>query len=101
MAPRNLRAVSESGESRNPDRQAPSRSVAQAAKSGNQRELLVSMRDRIAETVSKPDCPPRELASLTKRLQDIVRDIAALDAMESENASNGGIVDSTFDASVI
>lgn len=102
MAPRNLRAVSESGESRNLERQAPSKSVAQAAKSGNQRELLVSMRDRIAETVSKPDCPPRELASLTKRLQDIVRDIAALDAMmESENVSNGGTVDSTFDASVI
>jgi len=102
MAPRNLRAVSESGEPRNAERPAaPSRSVAQAAKSGNQRELLVSMRDRIAETVSKPDCPPRELASLTKRLQDIVRDIAALDAVESENASNGGIVDSTFDASVI
>ena len=101
MAPRNLRAVSEGGEPRNADRPAPSRSVAQAAKSGNQRELLVSMRDRIAETVSKPDCPPRELASLTKRLQDIVRDIAALDAVESENANNGGIVDNTFDASVI
>ena len=57
------------------------KSVAQAAKSGTQRELLVAMRDRIAETLSG-DCPPRDLASLTKRLQDIARDIAALDAAE-------------------
>ena len=100
MATRNLRAVHEGGRQK-PATPQPAKSVAQAAKTGNQRELLVSMRDRIAETVSKPDCPPRELASLTKRLQDIVRDIAALDAIESENASNGGTVDSTFDASVI
>lgn len=70
------------------DKTAPARpkTVAQAAKSGKQRELLVAMRDRIAETLSG-DCPPRDLASLTKRLQDIARDIAALDAAEAAQSS--------------
>jgi len=79
------------------------KSVAQAAKSGRQRELLVAMRDRIAETVSQADCPPRDLASLTKRLQDLVKDIAALDAVAEQHSQQArrGDVDDTFDASAI
>lgn len=78
------------------------KSVSEAAKSGTHRELLVAMRDRIAETVTKADCPPRELGVLTKRLQDIVKDIATLDAttpppMQSADDST----DDKYDASVI
>ena len=77
------------------------KTVAQAAKSGHQRELLVAMRDRIAETLSG-DCPPRDLASLSKRLQDIARDIAALDAAEAAQASTGlDDYDNTFDPAAI
>lgn len=56
------------------------KTVAQAAKSGTPRELLVAMRDRIAETVSQSNCAPRDLAALTRRLQDIAKDIDAIDA---------------------
>ncbi|MCH9728393.1 MAG: hypothetical protein K0U84_01695 [Actinomycetia bacterium] len=84
---------------------APSaKSVAQAAKSGGQRELLVAMRDRIATSVSNPDCPPRDLASLTKRLQDIARDIAALDALDADHQRRMSTDDGSgngFDASAI
>jgi hypothetical protein len=66
------------GESAPPKR--PAKSVSQAAKGGDQRELLVAMRDRIAQTVSNHDCPPPDLASLTKRLQDIAREIELIDA---------------------
>lgn len=59
--------------------------VAEAARSGTTRELLVAMRDRIAQTVEDPSCPPRELAALTKRLQDIVRDIEATDARSDDS----------------
>ena len=59
----------------------PPKTVAQAAKSGTPREVLVAMRDRIAETVST-DCQPRDLAALTKRLQDIAHDIDVIDARE-------------------
>ena len=60
-------------------------SVAKAAKSGEHRALLVAMRDRIAETVTKPDCPPRDLASLTRRLQDIAKEIESIDAREDDD----------------
>ncbi|MDV2474225.1 hypothetical protein F8M49_30045 [Rhodococcus zopfii] len=59
-------------------------SVTQAAKSGSHRDLLVAMRDRIAETVTNAGCPPRDLASLTKRLQDIADQIEAIDAREAD-----------------
>lgn len=80
----------------------PKKNVAQAAKTGSQKQLLVAMRDRIAETVSDPKCPPRDLASLTKRLQDIARDIAALDALETEAATRSHApADDTFDADAV
>ena len=97
MATKRLRAVS-------PDDAPPSRrpkTVSDAAKGGDHRELLVAMRDRIAATVTNPDCPPRDLASLTKRLQDIARDIAAIDAQKADEGSEGGDVGNSFDASAI
>ncbi|CPX29537.1 Uncharacterised protein [Mycobacteroides abscessus] len=72
-----LRAVG----SDEPAPQKPSKSVVQAAKSGTPRELLVAMRDRIAETVTA-NCAARDLAALTKRLQDISHDIDAIDARD-------------------
>lgn len=98
MATKRLRAVS-------PDDTPPIRrpkTVTDAAKGGDHRELLVAMRDRIAAAVSNPDCPPRDLASLTKRLQDIARDIAAIDAQKADEVSiEGEGVDDSFDASAI
>ncbi len=88
----NLRAV-KAGESasRRPTRKpATPKSVAQAASSGSHRELLVAMRERIARTVSDPDCPPRDLAALTRRLQDIAKEIDALDLRARQEAAEGG-----------
>ncbi|MBH0121550.1 hypothetical protein I0Q12_19355 [Rhodococcus sp. CX] len=96
-------------------------SVAQAAKTGSHRDLLVAMRDRIAETVAGASCPPRDLASLTKRLQDIADQIEAIDAREAdevpayrlrdleaalrefdpEHPLLAGMVDDRFDASAV
>jgi hypothetical protein len=63
-----------------------SKRVVQAAKDGNPRELLAAMRDRIAVAVEDPNTPARDLASLTKRLMEVVRDIEALDARAAEEA---------------
>ena len=63
------------------------KTVAQAAKSGSHRELLVAMRDRVATAVAAPDCPARELASLTKRLADIAKEIEAIDARGVDDPS--------------
>lgn len=85
-APKKLRAVE-------PGEKAPVKlSVAQAAATGDHRSLLVSMRERIATTVSNPDCPPRDLAALTRRLQDISKEIEALDLRAREDGSDAADV---------
>ena len=96
MAARNLRAVTAN------EAPAEKLSVAQAASAGNHRGLLVAMRDRIAVTVSNPDCPPRDLAALTRRLQDIAKEIEAIDLREKQEATRGAsATDEAFDASAI
>ena len=60
------------------------------------------MRERIAETVSNMACPPRDLASLTRRLQDISKEIAAINHAEKAEAERGGPAeDEAFDASAL
>jgi hypothetical protein len=80
MATKRLRAVA-------PDERPKAKpaSVAEAAETGDHRALLVAMRERIARTVSNPDCPPRDLAALTRRLQDIAKEIEAIDLRRKED----------------
>ena len=81
-----------------------SRSVAQAAASGDHRSLLVAMRDRIAKSVSDPECPPRDLASLTRRLQDIAKEIEAIDLrakQAADESSDGGDENTAWDEAAI
>ena len=66
------------------------RTVAEAAAKGTHRDLLVAMRERIALTVSNPDCPPRDLAALTRRLQDIAKEIEAIDLRAAEEGEHRG-----------
>lgn len=78
-------------------------SVAAAAATGDHRTLLVSMRDRIALTVANPDCPPRDLAALTRRLQDIAKEIEQIDLRARQEASDSDELtgDEAWDASAI
>ena len=78
------------------------KTVSEAAESGDHRALLVAMRTRIARTVSDPSCPPRDLASLTRRLQDIAKEIEQLDVQEEQEvAHRGRATPEAFDASAI
>lgn len=93
----NLRAVK-------PDESAPRKptTVAQAAASGSHRDLLVAMRERIAQTVSDPSCPPRDLAALTRRLSDIAKDIDSIDQRaKQEAAEDAGSGDAAWDEAAI
>jgi hypothetical protein len=95
MTARKLRVASEGDQ---PERL----SVSAAAATGDHRKLLVAMRERIAQTVSHPDCPPRDLAALTRRLQDIAKEIEAIDlrAIE-EGRESGATPDEAFDSSAV
>ena len=66
--------------------------VAQAAASGSHRALLVAMRERIALAVTNPECPPRDLAALTRRLQDIAKEIEAIDLRAKEDGEDAADV---------
>lgn len=76
-------------------------SVSQAAESGSTRDLLVAMRARIATAVEDPGTPARDLAALTKRLVEVVRDIEAIDAREQEKPRRRAVSAAPFDASAV
>ena len=76
-------------------------SVSNAARNGTARDLLVAMRDRIAKSVEAADTPARDLAALTKRLIEVVRDIEKIDAAAEEADSDAVIPDGKFDASAV
>lgn len=66
-------------------------SVAEAAATGDHLKLLVAMRERISSTVSDPNCPPRDLAALTRRLQDISQEIESLLLKAKQEADEDGV----------
>lgn len=95
MAAKKLRAVS-------PDEVAAPKTITEAASRGTHRELLVAMRDRIAKAVEDPSCPPRDLASLSRRLHELSKDIEQHDAVEAqEEGRRGEVVDEDFDSAAI
>lgn len=95
VAKRGLRAVAE-------DEKPPvAKSVTEAARSGTTRELLSAMRGRVASAVEDPNTPARDLAALTKRLVEVVRDIEAIDARTEEAESHAIVEDGKFDAKAI
>jgi hypothetical protein len=60
------------------------------------------MRERIARTVSNPDCPPRDLAALTRRLQEIAKEIDAIDLRAKQEArEDAASADEEWDETVI
>lgn len=87
------------------DEAAPSRAkpktITEAADDGTTRELLVAMRGRIAKAVEDPNTPARDLAALTKRLVEVVREIEATDAREDDGGSSDEVSDGAFDASAV
>lgn len=90
---RHLRAVTSS----TPKTKPKTLSVSQAAASGDHRALLIAIRERIAATVSSPDCPPRDLAALTKRLSDIAKEIEAIDLRRKEEGADADNLDGDED----
>jgi len=78
-AKRNLRTVA-------PNEVAEVRyTITEAAERGTLRQQMVALRERIAVTVQDPDCPPRDLASLSRRLLDITKEIEAIDVRSRED----------------
>lgn len=79
------------------------KTVAEAAAGGTRRDLLVSMRARVAAKVDDPKTPAAALAALTNRLLEIVKEIEAIDASSDEDviAAAGLTPDDSWDESAI
>ena len=70
-----------------------------AAESGDELAMQVAMRRIVAERIADPKCPSRELASLTKRLHEINREIKSL--KECEEEEDAITPDEPFDPSAL
>lgn len=97
-AKRGLRAVADNETA---PKATPPKTVTAAAKGGSTRELLAATRDRIAVAVEDPNTPARDLAALTKRLMETVREIEAIDARAQEAETYAQVEDGEFEASAI
>jgi hypothetical protein len=84
---RRLRAVAPGEKAPSKPRRKRITSVADAVKNGDQREQLVAMRARIAKAIDEPNIRASDLAALSRRLFELVREIEAIDARESEDAA--------------
>lgn len=101
MPPRQkLRAVA--ADETSPAKRRPP-SITEAAAAGDQKVLLVALRERVAKAVEDPNCPPRDLAALSRRLQEIGRDIEAIEARERQEAAEDahGHPDAKWDAEAL
>ena len=82
-----------------PAKTAKKLTITQAAAEGTIREQLAALRERVAKTVEDPNCPPRDLAALSRRLMEITKEIAAIDVQEAEGRDgNEATPDETWQA---
>ena len=63
------------------------KSILEAAEAGSRLEELQAMRRRIAKSLDDPNTAARDLASLSRRLIEIGRDIDAIRIVEDEDHS--------------
>ena len=72
------------------DEKAPSRrpeSVSEAVEAGTPRDVNIAMQDRIAKAIDAEDIRGADLAALSRRLHELRKELAAMDAQAIEEAS--------------
>ena len=77
--------------------------IESASVAGSVVDELRLTRARIARTLDDPNCPPRDLASLSKRLLEIGREIEAIEAKDRQEAEedHAATPDEEWDAEAI
>jgi hypothetical protein len=76
--------------------------VASAAEDCDELDLAYAVRRRLAKAITDEECPKRDLAALTRRLDDVVNRIRLLEAAAAEEADQDAEpADDSFDASAI
>ncbi|WP_119697030.1 hypothetical protein [Microbacterium halotolerans] len=76
--------------------------VDDAAREGTDLEFLMAIRDRLADAVADETCPPRELAALTRRLEENRKQINAEKArLREEGEDDEHADDERWDADAV
>lgn len=57
-------------------------SVSQAVGTGDRRQALIALRDRLAQDIDNTETLPRDRAAITKQLQSVLSEIEELPAAE-------------------
>ncbi|WP_210441515.1 hypothetical protein [Nocardioides xinjiangensis] len=78
----------------------PLRSVDKTAASGDRRELLVALRDKLWAAFHDERTQPRDLSPLTLRLKEIQAEIEAID-LRDEQSRDMPVEDGIFDPSAV
>jgi len=75
--------------------------VAEAADRGTARDLLLALRACLAKAIDDPNIRGADLASLSRRLMELRREIDAIDVVDEQETDQMDTPDDTFDASKV
>ena len=73
-------------------------SVSQAVTDGSPRDVNIAMQDRIAKAIDSADIKGADLAALSRRLIELRKELAALDAQAKEVAEDESVDDAAWEA---
>lgn len=78
--------------------QARPESVASAVTDGTARDVNLAMQDRIAKAIDAEDIRGADLAALSRRLIELRKELAAMDAQAREAAEDEPVEDAAWEA---
>lgn len=73
-------------------------SVSKAVESGSPRDVNIAMQDRIAKAIDAEDIRGADLAALSRRLHELRKELAAMDAQAKEAAEDESVEDAAWEA---
>jgi hypothetical protein len=76
-------------------------SILEAVDAGDRLAELVAMHRRLAKVLDDPTCPPREMASLSRRQMEIGREIDAMKAVAGRDSDGEPVEDEALDPAAI
>lgn len=73
-------------------------SVSAAVQAGSPRDVNIAMQDRIAKAIDAEDIRGADLAALSRRLHELRKELAAMDAQAQEAVEDESIEDAAWEA---
>jgi len=96
--PTTLRAVT--ADEKPPEPKKPL-TILEAVEAGDRLAELVAMHRRLARALDDPQCPPREMASLSRRQMEIGREIDAMKAVRRDEDGEQPVEDEALDPAAV